>query len=749
MLRRFSMPVLIFLFFFSLYALTASGRIQYGDEIEKYRVAQSIVERGDFSFRPTAVRNFTDENGRTYSIYELGQTVLEIPLYVVGKLVGGFTPQPDPNWIPFLFVGLLNPLLTALTCALLFLTCRTLGFRASTSLFLTFAFGLGTIAWAYAKGFTREPILTFLTLLSLFLLFRFQATGYLRWLLAAGLASGYLVFTKFIHAMVVPVLVVYIVLFIWYSQRRASAGTRATLVAIGKALVLFLLPAIIFLVIQSVYALVRFRSPFQGLGGTPGNPLSWISGLAALSHPGQALVALLISPEKSIFLYSPPALLFLVAWWKFFKYKAREALLFLALIVVELISVISRPDWDGGSWWGPRYLVQISPLLVIPLGVFESSRGLMRLFSRVTLAVLFLAGLFVQLVAVSANTRDYLDITGSNISLAGQIDFLRHGFIDSLVLYWSPYAFPIFLNPFAILNLLLLLLLGLLLAKTVTLSDGAILSGAKHLTPTPASNARAVHASRITPSAFRNAAEGGAPSATPLKVARLLPSAFCLLVLILQLGAFVAWVVAPYPQVLAAQGDTRFFAATSFLVDGRPREANALYVSALRYSTTFQAQAVAHVNDLSLHPTGESFNADDLMFQTRAPVQGAVIRDDKVTLSGEGALRLHLPSEEVASSQTDFIPVSPNTTYELTGWLRVEGIYGSGYGILGIYEDNGAWNKPRQTAVTLADETAGWQPFRKSITTLPTTRRLYISVGLWQTFGTLWVDGIELARLSP
>jgi hypothetical protein len=42
-----------------------AGKIQYGDEIEKYRVAQSIVDGGDFSFRPTALRNVVGSDGRT------------------------------------------------------------------------------------------------------------------------------------------------------------------------------------------------------------------------------------------------------------------------------------------------------------------------------------------------------------------------------------------------------------------------------------------------------------------------------------------------------------------------------------------------------------------------------------------------------------------------------------------------------------------------------------------------------------
>lgn len=54
---------LIFLFFFSLYAFTMSGATQYGDEMEKYRVAQSIADRHGFLFRPTAQRRTIGANG--------------------------------------------------------------------------------------------------------------------------------------------------------------------------------------------------------------------------------------------------------------------------------------------------------------------------------------------------------------------------------------------------------------------------------------------------------------------------------------------------------------------------------------------------------------------------------------------------------------------------------------------------------------------------------------------------------------
>ncbi len=76
-----------------------SGWIQYGDGVEKYRAAQSMVERHDISFRPTAMRDQIGIGGRTYSIYGLGQTIAQMPLCVLGLLFNAFFPSPDANWI--------------------------------------------------------------------------------------------------------------------------------------------------------------------------------------------------------------------------------------------------------------------------------------------------------------------------------------------------------------------------------------------------------------------------------------------------------------------------------------------------------------------------------------------------------------------------------------------------------------------------------------------------------------------------
>lgn len=705
---RVPTSILVFLFFLSIYSFTMAGSIQYGDEVEKYRVAQSLVERHDFSFRPTAMRNEIGAGGRTYSIYELGQTLLEVPFYILGKILSPFSSVPDVDWITQLTVGLLNPIITAWTCVLLYLTGNSLGFGKRSSWALTLMFGLGTIAWPYSKGFTREPLLTFLLLASFFAVHRFQVTYRDRWLLAAGIASGYLVFTKFVHAVVVPLFLVYVLVITFQKFRmlQPRPNWRSIIVPLFKSFLLFSLPGLLFLALQSLYALIRFGTLFSGIAGTRNNPIDWILLLFSQAQLDRAVMGLVFSPEKSLFLYSPPVLIFLLAWIVWVRTQTKEALLCLGLILLEFATVIGRPDWDGGSWWGPRYLVQVVPLLLIPAGALISGPRVRRIFPLL-LSLLFATGLLVQVVGVSGSPRDYFDSTGAQITLTRQLDFILHGGFDSLVLYLSPSGTPIRFNAYGVLLFVVVLVVGWLMIRSVQ-------SGETVRVVFPYSN---------------------------LVV-------FSLVVLI-EFTAFLVWIVIPYPQVRSFQGDTKFVSGNAFRADERNREAVAMYYGAIERGTNYSRDAMEAIAQLAPRTPGDSFTTEDLVNQTVGKQVAMIAPDARESLFGGESLKIKIPGEkdEDAFALSDWITVEPNTTYELSGWLKTENVYGTGFGVISIAEDNGSWKRQRTLDMISSDETHGWRPFQKDLITLPTTRRLLIRTGLYQTYGTLWVGGMQLAKV--
>jgi len=715
--KRMPPSWVLFLFFFSIYAFTMSGTIQYGDEIEKYRVAQSLVERQEFSFRPTAMRNQIGIGGRTYSIYELGQTVVEAPLYALGLLIHSLFPTPDVNWMTMLFVGFLNPLLTALTCVVLFRTCASLGFQQRTALILAVVFGLGTIALPYSRSFTREPLLGLFILLTFYAVHAFSKSNNPRWLIVAGASAGYLVFSKFIQAAVVPFFVLYILTAIFLAQKRRGADTRSIVLAIAKGLALFSLPVLLFMGLQSIYALTRFGTLYGGIAGTRGNPFIAIFSLLSISRPDQVAGQIFLSPEKSIFLYSPPALLFLVGWFRWLRLKPMEAGLCAVLVLIAIVTVLLRSDGDGGSWWGLRYLVQITPLLIIPIGaLLELPSRTARGFWTGMLVLLSGIGLFVSAIGALTSDRDYLDIMGGiGTHLNGQIDFLRHGALDSLVLSLSPAGFPLQINSYGVVLLTVIVVLGAWIVAQLRSSDA----------PPPTSPGHGV--------------------------------ALLVLVLAIEFAALITWIVAPYSQVLAAKGDTKFVSGNLFLADSRKCEATAMYLMAIERGTQYQRDALARLDELLPLARGTPVSADELMANVETERGALVSIDERAStesifnISGDGALRFSaaLGQDASASATTDPMPALPNTTYEISGWMKTENVYGSNYGVVEFREDNGRWGMTRGTDLFALDETNGWRPFRKTITTLPTTQRIFLAAGLWKTYGTVWVDKLQIAQISP
>lgn len=706
-LRRISPGIFLFLFFFSIYTFTMSGSINYGDEIEKYRVAQSIVERGEFSFRPTDQRNVVGAGGRTVSGYELGQTLVQVPFYALGKLAYTLFPVSDSNSLTMLIVGLHNPLVSALTIVLLFKTGAMLGFHFKTAFGLSIVFGLATIAFPYSRSFTREPLLTLLLLLPLFTSFQFSKTYANRWLFLTGLAVGYLAFTKFIHGVVIPVFLLYIAFVIFQREQQRGADRARTWIAILQGVVVVLLPGIVLLMVQSIYAFARFGSFTSGLGGLPANPINVIIQLLPFATPVEATLGLLFSIDKSIFLYSPPIVLGFLGWRRWFRFQPRDALFVLALVLIEFVPVTMRYDWHGGSWWGPRYLVQITPLLILTVGFLFSASddSTNRKWARI-LSGLAVIGFLIQLVGALVNDRDYLDATGTGSTFLGQIGFLTRGAIDSLVLYLSPDGFPVRINPFGPVLIAVILFLAWLIAMRWQQGETTQSSWASGV--------------------------------------------FLAVVLLIESIGFVIWLVAPYSQVIAAKGDTRYVVANNLVASGKQCEAIAFYSKALELGTNHAPAAAEQIVRMNPPVLGKLIAITHPSFWIDSDGETMFEADSVETITGNGSLRFAALPETDASIlvTSEPLPATPNTAFELSGWVKSLAIYGAGYGVVSIFEDNGDWGNGRTTDIKGIDETSGWQLFRKTITTLPTTKRLFVKMGLYKTYGTLWVDGIQLVQVD-
>ena len=105
----------------------------------------------------------SDPTTPIYSKYALGQSLLTLPVYVVGSLlpIHNLTHAPDGQPFlpaaPVLLAYTLGSLLTVLTVYGVMCTVRTIGYDAKISAWVGLLYGVTTFAWPYAKTLYDEP----------------------------------------------------------------------------------------------------------------------------------------------------------------------------------------------------------------------------------------------------------------------------------------------------------------------------------------------------------------------------------------------------------------------------------------------------------------------------------------------------------------------------------------------------------------------------------------------------------------
>jgi len=244
-------------------------------------------------------------------------------------------------------VMLLNPLLTALNASLMYGLGRRLRYGQAASLAAALAFGLATMAWPYAKSLLREPAVA--------LLWTAAFWGLAEFVEKPGWAAGALAVVPVVAGVAIKVASItsWPVMFIalgwtFYASRRV----RRRWLLVGGGIVLALSMGLaLFLFAQRglpISSLVNdfTANPFTREGLTP-----WYG--------------LLASPGKSVFIYSPVVLLGVIGWPAFYRRHSILAATLLLLSAALLFS-LRTSNWWGGLTWGPRFLVPLLPVALLP-----------------------------------------------------------------------------------------------------------------------------------------------------------------------------------------------------------------------------------------------------------------------------------------------------------------------------------------------------------------------------------------------
>ena len=242
---------------------------------------------------------------------------------------------------------LLNPIVTALTAVLIYTFARWLDYRPRTAVITALVYGLATYALIYTTTLFGEPLAALLLLVALMASHRYRQQGVTHWLVVAGFALGLLPGVNLTYGVMAPLLGLYA---FGIDPRRWRI----------PHLMAMIVPFLCILVLLAAYNWVRFGSLFE-------SGYNFAEGEGFTTPFGVGVFGLLLSPYRGVAWYNPVLLLGIPGALLLQRKNPPLLWITLALVVAQIVMYASWWSWHGGVTWGPRFLIPVTPLLVLLL----------------------------------------------------------------------------------------------------------------------------------------------------------------------------------------------------------------------------------------------------------------------------------------------------------------------------------------------------------------------------------------------
>lgn len=390
-------PILFFCLAFSIYLLSYQGIPVSDDEQLFASAAQSLVNHGRLEapqlYGNERVQGNYRGSGPVHSL--LAAVVIRVAqMASLGQLQA---------------VYFLSPFYTALTGAILVYMVLKAGYPLRTGLIVGVLFCLGTIAWPYSQTFFREPLAMLLLVLSWACLTlamdNEEASKRKKGLAWAGFGIAYLaaLLTKVLLITILPAYLVILWRF-WFTESSSKRSLIWRTVFISAGIVV-LVTAIIWMMnnirpldINTRLTLNFFERIWQHRRGYPYHEI-----------PG-ALLGMLFSPTKGLFLYSPCVILAFIPYKKSTMFEKRGTI-FAVLALSGLL--LGQATAYGSEWWnttwGTRFLLPVLPFLILAgLPIIERILVSTSRWGKILMEVLIAGSILIQLGGVLVSNATYV-----------------------------------------------------------------------------------------------------------------------------------------------------------------------------------------------------------------------------------------------------------------------------------------------------------------------------------------------------
>jgi hypothetical protein len=365
----------MWIFAFGVYATTASKSL-HGYDPGAASSAQGFYETGRFELLPDPLYSGPGEpgrDGRSVSYVGLPEAALMVPFYAVGAALDDAFDRPaDGESFRELAMVFYEPLIAATAAALFALIVLRVRRSVPWAVAGGVLFTVATMAWPYSKiGMDTTVMLgAVLTLAGVV----YARDGGTFPAVVAGFGAGMTVAGKAYEGLAVIALLALLVPIL------RAAGTRRRVLLIAAVTA----PAALWAVAVAWYNVSRYGSPFD---------FGQADFVPTLAAPINA-VGYFVSPGKGLLWYSPLVILGLLGLKQLHARDRALARSIIAAVVAGTAVVAINTYWTDETW-GPRYLLPVAWLLLIPIPFWAVTRR-----RRAILGAIAVLAVAVQLCGV-------------------------------------------------------------------------------------------------------------------------------------------------------------------------------------------------------------------------------------------------------------------------------------------------------------------------------------------------------------
>jgi len=340
---RTIIPALVFLATALVYLSNGRPILPSADTVPAHYLPVSILTKHSFNldtFTFLGPSSLVEKNSHRYSYYPVGTPLLATPVYAAARWAGMDFSYENL----YKLEKLSATIIVSLSAVFVFLALNEIA-PLFTSLLLTFIYAFGTCSWAVSSQalWQHGPTQLFNILAVYFLLLGKKNPKFIKY---SGLSAGLNIFVRITNILFLPVFAAYVL----HKHRKQLPG--------------FLVLAVLPLIPLFYYNLQIFDNLMGGYSN--------VSGANAWNSPFfTTLFALLFSPSRGLFIFSPVLLFSFIGIYLVWKKKDNILLRYVSLLPVISILLLSKyVSWHGGGCFGPRLLADTLPamaLLMVPV----------------------------------------------------------------------------------------------------------------------------------------------------------------------------------------------------------------------------------------------------------------------------------------------------------------------------------------------------------------------------------------------